>query len=65
MRLTTGSMLQVARDIRVDDHAAADRRRQTDAARDESSGDAATARRAVTTKRPSRLRGLISLGLHA
>jgi len=62
MRLTTGSMLQVARDIRVDDHVAADRRRQTAVNRDAFLPDGAPTIRAA---RPTGLRRLISLGLLA
>jgi len=65
MRLTTGSMLQVARDIRIDDHLAADRRRRGTATTDQPPAGARTAGHAAPSNRPNGLRRLISLGLHA
>lgn len=64
MRLTTDSMLQVARDLRIDDRHAAERRR-ADVARAKSPAVATPTTNTGRSARPTGLRRLISLGLRA
>ena len=65
MRLTTGTMLQVAQDVRLDDHRAADRRRRADAHAEQARTGATATTRSGRADRPTGLRRLISIGLHA
>jgi hypothetical protein len=65
MRLTTGSMLQVARDLRIDDHLAAERQRRAVVTPDQLPAGARSSIHAGRSDRPTGLRRLISFGLHA
>jgi len=57
-------MVQVARDLRMDDHLAAERRRRHEAPTDQSADGTSTVDPG-RSERPTGLRRLISFGLHA